>query len=579
VPSFRPALSAKALFVTLISSVAAITLATGASAAAPKKHAPVAAPAQVPKGPPKLIVAISVDQFSADLFAQYRKRYTGGLARLQTGAVFASGYQSHAATETCPGHSTILTGVHPARSGIIANTWYDLSQKRADKRVYCVEDEKDKDSSPNAPVVSAVHLKVPTLGELMKQQWPESRNVAVSAKDRAVVMMGGHKIDQAYWYTSQGFSSFNGITLAPPVMAANARVLALVTKGAPAMATPAWCEAMARPVKAGAITVGTGRFAVDVNNYDFTPPNQIKYSPRVDAATLDIAAGFVEQMKLGKGAVPDVLSISLSATDYIGHAYGTQGVEMCIQQHELDEKLGAFFAKLDAAGIDYAVVLTADHGGIDLPERLREQGAPEAARASAGLNGERIGMEIAEELGLNAGKTDKGNVVYSDGLFGDYWISPELSAEMRAKVAEKLIARLRAEPQVSEVFTRAQIAATPIPTGHPQDWTMLQRARASFDPARSGDVYSVLRRAIVPVSTPGPNATTVTTHGSPWDYDRRVPMMFWRKGMAGMEQPQPVETVDIAPTLAAMTGLKVADGQFDGRCLDVDGGPKDSCGK
>jgi predicted AlkP superfamily pyrophosphatase or phosphodiesterase len=579
VPSFRPALSTKALFVTLVSSVAAICLSTGAQAAQPKKKHAVAAapaPAPAPKGPPRLIVAISVDQFSADLFAQYRKLYTGGLARLQGGAVFASGFQSHAATETCPGHSTILTGVHPGRNGIIANNWYDLSLKRADKRVYCAEDEKDKDSTSVAPVVSAVHLKVPTLGELMKLQWPESRNVAVSAKDRAVVMMGGHKIDEAYWYTTQGFSSFNGVTLAAPVLAANARLLALVTKGAPALVAPAWCEPMARPIKAGAVTVGTGRFAVDVNNYDFTPPNQIKYSPRVDAATLDIAAGLVDSMKLGRGAAPDILSVSLSATDYIGHAYGTQGVEMCIQQHELDEKLGAFFAKLDAAGIDYAVVLTADHGGIDLPERLREQGVPEAGRADGGLYGERIGAKIAEELGLEPGKD---GLVYSEGLFGDYWISPALSPELRAKVAEKLIARLRADSQVSEVFTREQIAATPYPQGHPQDWTMLQRARASFDPARSGDVYSVLRRTIVPVTTPAANANTVTTHGSPWDYDRRVPMLFWRKGVAGMEQPQPVETVDIAPTLAAMIGLKVAEGQFDGRCLDVDGGPKDSCGK
>ncbi|MEO7383976.1 MAG: alkaline phosphatase family protein, partial [Novosphingobium sp.] len=85
------------------------------------------APTPVPAPPPRLIVALSIDQFSADLFAQYRAHYTGGLARLQQGAVFPSAFQSHAATETCPGHSTLLTGVHPARSGIISNNWFDLA--------------------------------------------------------------------------------------------------------------------------------------------------------------------------------------------------------------------------------------------------------------------------------------------------------------------------------------------------------------------------------------------------------------------------------------------------------------------
>ena len=102
---------------------------------------PPAAPAQPPR-PPRLIVAISVDQFSADLFAEYRQHFTGGLRRLSQGAVFPAGYQAHAATETCPGHSTILTGSRPARTGIIANNWFDLGAAREDKYIYCSEDER-----------------------------------------------------------------------------------------------------------------------------------------------------------------------------------------------------------------------------------------------------------------------------------------------------------------------------------------------------------------------------------------------------------------------------------------------------
>ncbi|HWU03334.1 MAG TPA: alkaline phosphatase family protein [Novosphingobium sp.] len=558
-------------------------VAAKAGHAAPRASAPVATPA--PKGPPKLLVAIAVDQFSADLFAQYRTRYTAGLARLQQGAVFASGFQSHAATETCPGHSTILTGVHPARTGIIANNWYDMTQARADKRVYCAENEKDADSTSGAPVVSAVHLKVPTLGEYMKQQWPQSRNVAVSVKDRAVMMMGGHQTDAAFWSVGQGFSSYNGTTLPDGVLDENAKILALLNKGAPAMVAPVWCGARARPIKAGELTVGTGRFAIDPNDFNHKLADQFKYSPRADAATLDLAARLVADMKLGKGAAPDMLSVSLSATDYIGHAYGTEGEEMCIQMDQLDRSLGAFFARLDAMGLDYAVVLTADHGGIDLPERLREQGVPEADRGRLALSAPALGAAIAADLKLTeplppcapGGQDSPANLICAEGLFGDYWVSPALPKDTREKVIAALAERLRANPQVAMVFTHAQIAALPVPQGHPQDWTIPQRIRASFDAERSGDVFTVLKRAIVPVPTPGADATTVTTHGSPWDYDRRVPILFWRRGMAGQEQPQPVETVDIAPTLAALVGLKTQPGQFDGRCLDIDGGPADSC--
>ena len=152
----------------------------------------------------------------------------------------------------------------------------------------------------------------------------------------------------------------------------------------------------------------------------------------------------------------------------------------------------------------------------------------------------------------------------------------DLPADTRAKVIDTLVALLKASPQVEAVWTKAEIAASPMPTSGPQEWSLLQRARASFDADRSGDVFSVLKRTVVPI--PEARIGYTATHGSPWDYDRRVPLLFWRKGLTGFEQPQPVDTVDIAPTLAALIGLSVPAGAFDGRCLDIDGGPGNSCG-
>ena len=140
---------------------------------------------------PKLIVAISIDQLSADLFAQYRGKVTGGLKRLQSGVVFPSGYQSHAATETCPGHSTILSGVRPTTSGIAANDWFGMRGGKFDE-IYCVEDESVAGSSHDNYTVSLMHLlpAFQTLGDRLKAQAGSNTRVfSVSGKDRGVIFL------------------------------------------------------------------------------------------------------------------------------------------------------------------------------------------------------------------------------------------------------------------------------------------------------------------------------------------------------------------------------------------------------
>ncbi len=545
-------------------ALAALTLA--GCAASTERPAPLAA-APMPTTPPKLVLAISIDQFSGDLFAQYRPTFSGGLARLSNGAVFPSGYQSHAATETCPGHSTLLTGVRPARNGIIANNWFDPDIARADKRVYCSEDVTDPASTSRDPVVSARFLKVPTLGEWLKRADPASRNVGVSAKDRAVVMMGGHAIDAGYWWKSSAFVTFKGGVLSPAVLAENAEIAATLKTGAPELAVPARCAPFDRAVTVGKGTIGTGKFALEAGKDD-----QFRASPRMDAATVDLALRLLDELKLGRGTAPDVLSVSLSATDYVGHAFGTEGVEMCIQMAALDAALGRLFAALDAKGIDYVAMLSADHGGLDAPERLDDQAFPRAARADRALTPGELAKAVAAKTGIAV----QGPLIYADGPFGDFYFNAALTSEQKAEASAALVSIAKAHPQVAAVYTNEELAKTPLPTGGPQDWSLKERARASFDAERSGDVVVLLDRAIVPIPDPVIGAYTAT-HGSAWDYDRRVPVLFWRKGMPGLEQPAPVETVDIAPTLAALLGLGVPDGTFDGRCLDLDPGAGNTC--
>ena len=515
------------------------------------------APAQAPN-PPRLLVVFAVDQFSANLFDEYRPRFTGGLARLSSGTVFRNGFQSHALTETCPGHSTILTGDHPARTGIINNFWIDQSIARSDKSVYCAEDETVPGTSSTAYKVSPKHLLVPTLGELMKASWPASRNVAVAGKDRAAIMMGGHKADQRWYWNGKTFDTdLEGVAVPAVVTRFKAALAAALAQPRPALVPPPVCEAKSQvvAVEGGGKPVGAGRLpraAGDVLAF--------RASPEIDGDTLALAAGLVDEMKLGRGATPDLLAVSLSGTDYVGHTYGTEGQEMCIQLLELDREIGDFLKLLDSRGIDYAVALTADHGGQDAPERERRNGIPDAIRVDPALRPATMGEKLVAELGL------KGPGLLGDAPFGDIYVDDRLAPADQKRMLDAALAAYTANPQVAAAYSARQVAAVPVPRTPPQSWTLIQRARASYHAGRSGDLIVLLKRDITPLAD---TSRSVATHGTPWDYDRRVPILFWRPGFRGTTIETAVETADIMPTLAALIRLPLAAGSVDGHCLDA----------
>ncbi|HYG30414.1 MAG TPA: alkaline phosphatase family protein [Allosphingosinicella sp.] len=545
-------------------AVISLTLSLLAGAALAQPAAPPAPAA--PRGPPRLIVVISVDQFSADLFAQYRQHFTGGLRRLSNGMAFPSGYQAHAATETCPGHSTILTGSRPSRTGIIANNWYDLSLGREDKSVYCSEDPSVAGSSSTNYTVSPQYLRVPALGDHMKRADPASRVVAVAGKDRAAIMMGGRAVDQRWWWGGRDFTSQNQHRPTEAVTRANQAIAVSLARPAPALTLSPLCETRARavPLGGGGPPVGSHRFARDAGD-----ARSFRASPEMDGATLALAMALRDEMRLGQGRATDLLIVGLSATDYVGHAFGTQGAEMCQQLIELDRSLGDLFIRMDRTGVDYLVVLTADHGGVDIPERANANGGALAARVEPTLTAAEMGRAIGVALGL------QGPVLIGDGAFGDIYVDRALAPAVRMRVVAEAARRYRAHPQVAAAFTRDELRAAPSPTGPPDTWSLIDRARASFDAERSGDLVVLLRPRITPISDT--SRGYVSTHGSPWDYDRRVPILFWRRGMQPFEQPLAVETVDILPTLAAVIGLDIPAGTIDGRCLDLIEGPESSC--
>jgi predicted AlkP superfamily pyrophosphatase or phosphodiesterase len=527
--------------------IALTTLAASSALAIPPVPPPPPAP------PPKLLIVISVDQLSADLFDEYRPIFTAGLARMARGTAFRNGYQGQATTKTCPGHSVILTGALPARTGIIDNEWFDQSVARSDKSVNCAEDERVPGSNSDNYTVSPVHLRMPVLGELLKKSSPKSLSVALAGKDRAAIMMGGHTPDQRwYWKGNRFTTDLKSARVPASVPATNAAVAREIATAQPPLEPPPVCAAKATPVAMpDGHTVGSGRFARAAGNRaDF------KASPELDAAVLALAASLIREMGLGSDEAPDVLAVGLSATDYIGHRYGPGGQEMCLQLLSLDRDLGDFFRLLDTSGVDYAVALTADHGGLDIPERVKAFD-PNAARVDPGLASRAVAKVIGEKLGI------EGRLLFG-GSYGDIYLDHSLSAANRKRVLDAALAFYRAHPQVEAAFSAEQLSKLPIPSGRQDRWTLIERARASFYPGRSGDIFVMLRRDITPIASPG---SSVASHGSPWDYDRRVPILLWRPGMQESPRDQPVGVVDLMPTLAAMLGVPVDRASIDGTCL------------
>jgi len=520
---------------------------------------------------PKLIVAISVDQYSANLFDAWRGRYKGGLARLAGGVVYRSGYQTHAGTETCPGHSTLLTGKHPNKTGIVANAYLDPATKRP---VYCVSDAGVALAhNPQANPVGPSRLLATTLGDWLKAASPQSRVVAVSGKDRAAITMAGHQADGVFWlFSGYGFTTYtapgaDAAKALEPVAAINRRMTPLWTR------RPQWtyqnpdCRAAA-----GALRIGGKDWESKLppNGYGISDEpraiaTDLVNSPAGDELTGEAARELIKHYRLGRGPATDLLAVSFSATDWVGHRYGTRGPEMCDQMHRLDATVEKLLAAVDALGVPYLVVLSADHGGSDITERLQAQGFPGRRVVAADVMG-RVNRALMAEFGLAKGP-----------LLG----SPEEAnlADVAGVDRDRLLAAavrtLAAQPEVAAAFTREELLATPIRKGAPpEEVSLKERFAMSAHPGRSPDIQGALQPLATLSSGVGGDARA--GHGSPWNYDRRVPMIFWWRGAKAEDRFIPVETVDIAPTLAAALGISPPD-DVDGRCLALPAGSGVAC--
>jgi predicted AlkP superfamily pyrophosphatase or phosphodiesterase len=492
------------------------------------------------------VVLITIDQMRADYLDRFGSQLTGGLARLaRGGARYTNAHHDHAITETAPGHASLLSGRFPRSTGITSNyTGVD-------------DDESALVGGASGPGASPHRFRGTTLVDWLRERDPRSRALAVSAKDRSAILPVGRSRQHVYWYVPDGrftTSRWYADSLPAWVVGFNDRDLARRRAGQ--LWTPALPDAAYHAPDSVADEAG-GRgvtFPHAVPADSGAAASYVRATPWIDELVLDFARDGVRALALGRGPSVDVLSVSLSGTDFIGHLYGPDSREMHDQIVRLDRSLGTFldslYATRDSARV--AVVLTADHGVGSIPELaavtpapVRVDLGPALARTREALRRARVDSSALREHG-EAFSLDR-------AAFARARRDPE-------PLLARLIAEVRSTPGVLRADRwRDLLAADPGADAIARRWTHQFPATAAID--------------VVVTLTPGSVwGASVATHGSPHDYDSHVPLVFYGPMFRAGRYGEFVRTVDLAPTLAAVAGvrpLEPLDGAVLGRALRV----------
>jgi len=526
---------------------------------------------------PDLVIVISVDMLSGEIVDRYGRGLPGGLGLLQNeGVFFENAFQEHAFTETGPGHSVLLSGRHPASTGIPANQWRD---RATGNTIYCVQDSSALDfGEPSGHAgSSAVRFKGTTFGTWLKDQIPGSRVFAISGKDRASILMAGPKADGVYWFQDGfGFTTSTAYAKALPEWLARfnkdllgqLRERSLVwtpigpTEGLTypgrwmAGNTPIISQ-LPRLIQAPGLEMeAKGGYLLN-ETQDGSFWRRWRASPFSDDATFDAAEALIQNEHLGQGRTTDLLALGLSSTNALEHAFGNSGPEMLDQIRRLDRRLGVFLDRVRSGGKSVVVVLSADHGGLDFAERLRDQGIP-AKRIDIAAWIRELQSRVRNQLHLDKDLLLVGDEHDPDQLYFDPAVASPLGD--RKELVAKVIPIVRSMPSIAVVASYDEIAALPAKKFEdPREESLLYRLKYSAAPERAGEILLAFQAM---VERGGPPDEDPAQHGSPYDYDRRVPIMFWGP-WKGAHRMDPASTVDIAPTLAKELGIRPEE-QLDG---------------
>jgi predicted AlkP superfamily pyrophosphatase or phosphodiesterase len=501
-------------------------------------------------GAPRLVLFVSVDQMRFDYLTRFEPLYKEGLRTLvDRGAVFTNARYRHANTETGPGHSVLLSGRSPRHSGIVANRWFDRAQNR---EVNVVDDPAAWSVGGPGRRASPVNFEGFTVGDVLKRRTPGSRVVGVSMKDRSAILLAGPKADAAYWFenAAAGFITSSHYMSAAPAWLDRWNARRLVDGHVGAVWQRLLADEAVYRKYAGEDDVKgewDNRRTVFPHILDGTPPTPLYYedlrrTPFADELVLGVALEALAGHDLGTDGDTDLLAVGFSGTDSIGHTYGPDSQEIMDQLLRLDRTLGRLLEAVDArAGLSRTVVLlSADHGAHSLVEVLQARGLPARRARPDDIRG-----PVARAFEARFGKD---NGLIASFMTPDFYLdraAVERTGVGRREVEAVAEKALLDTGLVHRVYTHERILGPP-----PADDPYFPLVRRSFFAARSPDLYVVQKQWTYIDDRVGG-----TGHGTPYDDDRHVPVVFMGPGVRPGRYDQACGPEDMAPTLAMLLGL------------------------
>ena len=509
---------------------------------------PLLVPAQTPSAPaagprrPKLILAITIDQFRYDYLTRFRDEYTGGIHRLLSqGAVYTNAYYEHFPTVTAIGHSTYLTGATPSISGIVGNEWFD---RDAGKQVTSVTDDQvqmlggqARTGSGGSSAASPRRLMVSTVGDELKMAGRGSKVVGISVKDRSAILPAGHMADGAYWFDPNTGNFVSSTFYFPqlPGWVQDYNKSRLADK---------WLGQAWTPISGGA--------AFKTMPKEAGKPyfNLLESTPYGNDLVASFALAALAGEQLGKRNTTDVLAVSFSSNDYVGHGVGPDDPQVRDISIRTDRVLGDFFKAIDTQiGMrNVLVILTADHGVAPLPELSQQRRLP-GGRLDDKVVAAAIEKRLTERYG--EGKWIAGKIGASQ------YLNLKLINEKKlnfAEVQETGAQAVREIPHIFRVYTRDQLQHGAVP-GDALD----RRILAGFHQRRSADINVIIEPYYL-FEAKG------TSHGMPFHYDAHVPLIFMGDWIKPGRYNQKAAPNDVAPTLATLLDVETPSGAV-GRVL------------
>lgn len=508
---------------------------------------------------PKLVVGIVVDQMRYDYLTRFYNKYgEGGFKRMMNeGFNCKNNHYNYVPTYTGPGHASIYTGTSPKYHGIIANNWYDKTIKES---VYCAGDKtvQSVGTESTAGQMSPRRMKTTSFADenrLFTQL--RGKTIGISIKDRGAILPAGHTANAAYWFNGKEEGNF--ITSTFYMNSLPNWVEAFNTSNTAENYLKVWntlydintytesgsdlntFEGGFKGKETATFPYDLGALKVQNRGFDI-----LKATPYGNSIVADFAIAAIDGEQLGDDSITDVLTVSFSSTDYVGHNFGVNSKEIEDTYIRLDKDLERIFKALDTkvGKGEYTVFLTSDHGAVDVPAYLQSVNIPAGYFDSKGMK-EKLDSFLFKQFGASNLIENMSN----NQIFLDRARIQLLEIDLN-DVQEALVNELITYKDLEKAYSAKTMQTAAFTQGIEE---LLQNG---YNQKRSGDIIVVKSPAVISYGPTG------STHGSALNYDTHVPLLFFGKGIKKGSTITKTEITDIAPTISALLGISFPNGSI-----------------